>query len=331
LFIFAPRRCGFAGAVQRLEKTALLSRRECEMFPAASAMSEFKYACPVCGQHMKCDSSQSGSVMDCPTCFQKIVAPQAPTSDDPKFILTGSKFTEKKIPDTLVNATAARSAPEKSFPLAIVIVLALVVAAGAAAFVFRGKLFRPGLAAWQAIDVGSVGAAGSFSQSAGVFTVTGSGADIWRQADGFQFVHQSLAGDSSLTARVLNVKTTEVWTKTGVMIRETTNADSMFALAYVRADGKAQFQWRNATGQNVETSPLVGDAGYPKWLKIVRNGNSFSGFYKVKAEDGWTQIGAAPTVEMAPTAQIGLFVCSHRAGTLSTAQFDQVTLQADKK
>jgi DNA-directed RNA polymerase subunit RPC12/RpoP len=49
-------------------------------FPAA--MSEFKYACPVCGQHMKCDSSQSGTVMECPTCFQKITAPQAPATDD---------------------------------------------------------------------------------------------------------------------------------------------------------------------------------------------------------------------------------------------------------
>ncbi len=41
-------------------------------------MSEFKYACPVCGQHIKCDSSQSGTQMECPTCFQKIVVPQAP-------------------------------------------------------------------------------------------------------------------------------------------------------------------------------------------------------------------------------------------------------------
>ena len=34
--------------------------------------------------------------MDCPTCFQKITVPQAPASDDQKFILTGSKVTEKK-------------------------------------------------------------------------------------------------------------------------------------------------------------------------------------------------------------------------------------------
>ena len=105
-------------------------------------MSEFKYACPVCGQHMMCDSSQSGTVMECPTCFQKIVAPQAPADPDSKFILTGSKFTEKKISQTLINAMAPAAVPEKSFPLAIVIVLALVAAAGAGVFAFRGKIFK---------------------------------------------------------------------------------------------------------------------------------------------------------------------------------------------
>ncbi len=63
-----------------------------------TAMSEFKYACPVCGQHIKCDSSQAGSVMECPTCFQKITVPQAPASADQKFIITGTKVGERPVP-----------------------------------------------------------------------------------------------------------------------------------------------------------------------------------------------------------------------------------------
>lgn len=104
-------------------------------------MSEFKYACPVCGQHIRCDSSQAGSVMDCPTCFQKITVPQAPADADSKFILTGSKFVEKKIPDTLARAAAAAVvAPEKSFPLGVVLGLALVLAAAAGGvFIYRAQ------------------------------------------------------------------------------------------------------------------------------------------------------------------------------------------------
>jgi DNA-directed RNA polymerase subunit RPC12/RpoP len=104
-------------------------------------MSEFKYACPVCGQHIRCDSSQAGSVMECPTCFQKITVPQAPSSDDQKFILTGSKVTEKKI-SVPVHAGGA-VVPEKKFPAALLLVLLLAACvAGAAVFVFRGKIFK---------------------------------------------------------------------------------------------------------------------------------------------------------------------------------------------
>ncbi|MGO9586003.1 MAG: hypothetical protein ACLP2Y_07405 [Limisphaerales bacterium] len=104
-------------------------------------MSEFKYACPVCGQHMKCDSSQSGTVMECPTCFQKITAPQAPATDDPKFILTGTKVGERPLPTAVADPGAA-TVPEKHFPAMAFVLVVLLFAAVAAAFVFRGKIFK---------------------------------------------------------------------------------------------------------------------------------------------------------------------------------------------
>ncbi len=105
-------------------------------------MSEFKYACPVCGQHIRCDSSQTGAVMDCPTCFQKIIVPQAPANADPKFIITGTQYVEKK---TSAPVTAGGVvAPEKNFPMAVVVLLVLALAAGATVFAFRGKIFNVG-------------------------------------------------------------------------------------------------------------------------------------------------------------------------------------------
>jgi hypothetical protein len=103
-------------------------------------MSEFKYACPVCGQHMMCDSSQGGSVMECPTCFQKITAPHAPASEDQKLLITGTKVSDRKIsvPD---RENAAASAPEK-FPGAILVMVILIGIAGAAALVFHDKIFK---------------------------------------------------------------------------------------------------------------------------------------------------------------------------------------------
>jgi hypothetical protein len=41
-------------------------------------MAEFKFSCPQCGQHIECDTGYSGAQINCPSCQQAIVVPQAP-------------------------------------------------------------------------------------------------------------------------------------------------------------------------------------------------------------------------------------------------------------
>ena len=71
-------------------------RRSCVKSWALEAMSEFKFACPVCGQHITADSSTSGGQIECPTCFQKIVVPQAPGVQDTKFILSATQVAKPR-------------------------------------------------------------------------------------------------------------------------------------------------------------------------------------------------------------------------------------------
>src|ERR1043166_4129815 len=103
-------------------------------------MSEFKFACPVCGQHITADSSASGGQLECPTCFQKIVVPQAPASADSKFILSASQVGKPRPTGPQFESTATPPA-RKAMPIAVLLV-ALLCAGGAAAFVFRGKIFK---------------------------------------------------------------------------------------------------------------------------------------------------------------------------------------------
>lgn len=105
-------------------------------------MSEFKYACPVCGQHIKCDSSQAGTVMDCPTCFQKITVPQAPATDDQKFIITGTKVGDRP-PSKLPEANPYLVREAKGFSGAVVVLLILLFIGVAVGFVYRGTIFKP--------------------------------------------------------------------------------------------------------------------------------------------------------------------------------------------
>ena len=74
-------------------------------------MSEFKFACPVCGQHITCDSANSGSQMECPTCYRKLVVPQAPADETSKFILSAAQVGPKKpAPEIAPLPAAARPA-----------------------------------------------------------------------------------------------------------------------------------------------------------------------------------------------------------------------------
>lgn len=107
----------------------------------ASTMSEFKYACPVCGQHIKCDSSQSGSQMECPTCFQKIIVPQAP-SEEQKFIITGQKVGEQRSLPKNSDTGPDAAAPAKNFPGIAVVLIIFVFIAAAVGFVYRGTIFK---------------------------------------------------------------------------------------------------------------------------------------------------------------------------------------------
>lgn len=80
--------------------------------------------------------------MECPTCFQKITVPQAPETDDPKFIITGTKVIRRPRSTAPVDPEAAPPPAKNSLVpgIALGILLCAVVAA---AFVFRGMIFKP--------------------------------------------------------------------------------------------------------------------------------------------------------------------------------------------
>lgn len=104
-------------------------------------MSEFKFACPVCGQHITCDSGSSGSTMACPTCFRQLVVPQASAVGGSNLVLNAAEVQSRPIPlPGNGGAEAGRVPPRKSFPWAALALGLVVCTAAAAAFVFRGKI-----------------------------------------------------------------------------------------------------------------------------------------------------------------------------------------------
>jgi DNA-directed RNA polymerase subunit RPC12/RpoP len=107
-------------------------------------MSEFKFACPVCGQHITADSSNSGGQIACPTCFQKIIVPQAPANPDSKFILSAAQVGKPR-PVGAANGhevAVDHSAEHRKSLIATIALIVIVGAAGGATFAFRDKIFK---------------------------------------------------------------------------------------------------------------------------------------------------------------------------------------------
>lgn len=105
-------------------------------------MSEFKFACPVCGQHITCDSASSGTQMDCPTCFRKLVVPQAKSAGTTNLVLTAA-LAQARPATSLSSQTEmiAASRAGKKFPLTALALMVVVVGAGAGVFAFRKSIF----------------------------------------------------------------------------------------------------------------------------------------------------------------------------------------------
>ena len=176
---------------------------------------------------------------------------------------------------------------------------------------------------WIQSDIGSTGQAGSGSYSGAVFTVKGSGDDIWNAADAFHYVYQSLTGNGEIIARVASIQNTDAWAKAGVMIRETTGANARNVLMAVTPGNGLSFQRRLTAGgaSTYSAGPVV---TAPYWVRLVRNGNVFTG-YSSSNGSTWTQVGS-DTIAMGADVQIGLAVTAHNNTALCTAVIDSVSL-----
>lgn len=174
---------------------------------------------------------------------------------------------------------------------------------------------------WASADVGSTAVAGSAAYSAGVFTVSGSGADIWSTADGFQYVSRTWTGDGEIIAQVTGVENTQGFAKAGVMFRASPDAGAPHAMMLVTPTQGVGFEWRaSANGLTMWTAgPRV---AAPYWVRLVRAGNLLSAY---GSPDGtqWTLVDVA-TVALPPTAYAGLAVTAHDNTTLCTATFANV-------
>jgi regulation of enolase protein 1 (concanavalin A-like superfamily) len=190
-------------------------------------------------------------------------------------------------------------------------------------------------------DIGSPFKQGSTRQVAEGYDISAGGKDIWEASDQFHYAHFKQAGDFDLIARLESLSMADLYTKAGLMARESLEAGSPHAYLMVFADnsprnknnGGYEFQYRDTTGgpsaaiypadYSSETPNFP--VRYPSvWLRLKRNGDSFESFY---SEDGaiW-KLYAEHTMKLNRTVYVGLAVTSHNADETVNAAFRGIAL-----
>ncbi len=192
---------------------------------------------------------------------------------------------------------------------------------------------------WMSQDIGTTG--GSADESGGTWTISGDGADIWGSSDAFRFAYIPLSGDGMIVARVLdNGSGSDTWAKGGVMIRETLDANSKHAMMIITGGagaGKA-FQCRPNTGSYSFSSHGGSQVSPPMWIKLVREGNLFTGYYSVDGINwqqqpdgtGWDRTPNPIEINMTRDVYVGICVTSVVVGEVRTYRFDHVSTEPPK-
>jgi hypothetical protein len=178
---------------------------------------------------------------------------------------------------------------------------------------------------WSHADIGAVPFAGDATFSSGTYTVKGSGADIWNNADAFHYAYTTLNGDGTVIARVSAIQQgINSWVKAGVMIRASLTPGSQHAFMLASASKGMAFQ-RRAVANDISTNTAGSLSAAPRWVKLQRNGNLFSAY---ESADGvnWTLVGT-DTITMGTSVFVGLAVTSHTTSASAVCSFDNVSIQ----
>jgi ABC-type transport system involved in multi-copper enzyme maturation permease subunit len=163
--------------------------------------------------------------------------------------------------------------------------------------------------------------------------------------DDFFFVHQTLEGDGSITARVTSLTGSgaglQPWAKAGVILEPSTVQGAPYAALMITGSHGVRLQWDYV--HDVAGSPGSLSSASPRWLRLTRSGDLLTGSESTNGTR-WTRVGVVRLAGLPSTVQVGLFATSplfqqitvHPLGssgvastTSAAARFEDVALRGN--
>jgi hypothetical protein len=177
-------------------------------------------------------------------------------------------------------------------------------------------------------DVGDPVTKGSteFDAKTGQYRIAGAGANMWANADQFQYVYREISGNFSIAATVQFLGEGAIaHRKAGLVIRKTLETDSPMLDIVLHGNGMQGVQWRNTKGDITNAMDFPFDGPGKFQFKLIRMGNAIT-IYTAKDGAELKELGHTQVALGSPVLA-GLGVCSHKADTLETAVFSNVSIE----
>lgn len=186
---------------------------------------------------------------------------------------------------------------------------------------------------WRSRDIGDVQVSGFTEYNGERFMLEGEGVDINGTSDSFHFAYAKYSGQGTITARIVRPMSSQ-WTKPGVMMRESLDADSRHASVLLLPHWSGALVTRTETGGETTTHGArhLGEAhiikknrlSTPYWVRLIRFRNQFTGYM---SPDGvqWQQLGSVE-IPMSSTFYVGLPACSQLDKVTTTVTYDNVSI-----
>jgi hypothetical protein len=188
--------------------------------------------------------------------------------------------------------------------------------------------------AWTSSDIGGPALPGSGIHTGNGWNLTAGGTDIWGTADQFHYAYEQRTGDFDVAVRTLEFKPAHLYSKVGLMARESLTANSRHIYFMAFADNKPrnknnggfEFQFREVAGGASKAiypvikpdTPAEFPVAYPDvWLRLQRRGHEFSAFASADGKN-WKPY-ARYTLELPPTVFLGVALTAHNAKATATA------------
>jgi TolB protein len=189
-------------------------------------------------------------------------------------------------------------------------------------------------------DVGTVLHPGSstFDSALGVYTLRGSGENMWATQDAYQFAWKKVSGDVDLTADIQFPNTAGNEHKKAVLIfRQSLDADSVYVDVALHGNSLTALQYRLEKGaptQEVQSNFAPPMMKFPKPVfaparfRLIRRGGYAYLFIAAGPKEQLQYSGASIPIQLQGDFYAGIGVCAHDKNAVEEATFSNVRLRS---